>query len=326
MFPDSVLNKSTIEINDYQNHADLLDVDPGIGDGTDGIYAFEVVGTIVEETLFNVRSVYNMNLKHYLKLYIDSEDRLQVEFVDSVGDLLPLDEANNTVITEVTNVSGGFDLFSNKLNYKQTLEIVYPVGYAKSPNKVLVDASRYTEVKIGDFLEAYVDTTSLRSGEVPRKLTRVLSKRFYSADTSLIEISCDARIAVYDLGTTDSPDWQTTRYTTVEDYVSTYKAITLSGFRVRQASIPDGTEDRQSEILNLVAKGTPMFNALVNKEAIDFRYVVDSFGLGLIEKSKQQLLDICGDRLDCLGFINMPSMKQFKASGSPSFTNADGMF
>jgi hypothetical protein len=115
------------------------------------------------------------------------------------------------------------------------------------------------------------------------------------------------------------------RYKTVDNYASTYKAISLKGFRVREASLPDGTEARQNAVLNLVAKGTPLFKALTNKEAIDFRYLVDSFGLGLTERSKQQLVDICGDRLDAFGFLNMPSMKSFKNSSSPSFVNAEGV-
>ena len=88
--------------------------------------------------------------------------------------------------------------------------------------------------------------------------------------------------------------------------------------------MPDGTETKQNSILNLVAKGTPLFKALTNKEALDFRYLVDSFGLGLIERSKQQLVDICGDRKDAFGFLNMPSMKSFKNSSSPSFVNTEG--
>ena len=47
-------------------------------------------------------------------------------------------------------------------------------------------------------------------------------------------------------------DYQTMRYTSIDDYVSTYKAISLKGFRVREASMPDGTEDRQKSILNLI--------------------------------------------------------------------------
>jgi hypothetical protein len=68
-----------------------------------------------------------------------------------------------------------------------------------------------------------------------------------------------------------------------------------------------------------------LFNAITNKEAFNFRYLIDSFGLGLTENSKQPLVDICGARLDCFGFINMPSMKQFRLSSSPTFVNNEGV-
>ena len=157
---------------------------------------------------------------------------------------------------------------------------------------------------------------------MPKKLTRILSKKTWSGDPNLVEISCDAEIKISDFG---SGDKQTFRYTSIDDYVSTYKAISLKGFRVRQDSLPDGTEAKQQAILDLVAKGTPLFKAVTNKEAFDFRYLIDSFGLGLTERSKQQLVDICGDRLDCFGILNMPSLRSFKNSSSPSFVNAEGV-
>jgi hypothetical protein len=161
----------------------------------------------------------------------------------------------------------------------------------------------------------------LQVGEVGKNLTRILSKKVYAPDTTLVEIRCDARIATYNFG----GFLQTERYTTIESYISTYKAIVLKGWRIRQASLPDGTETRQSEILNLVAKGTPLFKAITNKEAIDFRYLIDSFGLGLTDSSKQQLMDICGQRLDCFGFLNMPSIKSFSNSSSPTFVDSNGV-
>ena len=55
---------------------------------------------------------------------------------------------------------------------------------------------------------------------------------------------------------------------------------------------------------------------------------IDSFGLGLtpIEGygSKQQLADLCGMKMNCLGFISMPSAKIFRESTNPSFVNDDG--
>jgi hypothetical protein len=245
-------------------------------------------------------------------MYLDNYSDLEVEFKDETfTSTEPVDvTANNT-----------FFIQSAKSNFKQSIEVELPAGYVQVPNKILVNGSRYTEVRIGDFLSAYYDSSLLAVGEVPRKLTRILSKRQYSGDPTLVEITCDSRIATSYSGTA----LQATRYTSVDNYATTYKAISLKGFRIRQASLPDGTEARQNSILNLVAKGTPLFKSITNKEAIDFRYLIDSFGLGLTERSKQQLVDICGDRLDAFGVINMPSMKSFKNSSSPSFVNSEGV-
>ncbi len=281
-----------------------------------GYYAYKVNENTTSETLFAVDGktgvVYNYLDKKYLRLYIDGSNKLSVSFMDNILQAYnPVDVNTNQVIFIQSDIS----------NYKQSLEIEIPNGYTQVPNKILVNGARYTEVKVGDFLEAYVDITTLLPGQVAKKITRVLSKRSYTGDTSLTEITCDSRIATYNF----NGDYQTFRYTTIEDYVSTYKAIALKGFRVRQDSLPDGTEVRQNQILNLVAKGTTLAKAITNKEAIDFRYLVDSFGLGLTERSKQQLVDLCGERLDIFGFINMPSMRQFKNSSSPSFVNSEGV-
>lgn len=246
-------------------------------------------------------------------MYLNNDSTLDVAFMDETF------TATEAVDTIANNT---FYVQSAKSNFKQTVEIEIPTGYVQVPNKILINGSRYTEVKVGDFLAAYVDPAAvLQTGEVSRKLTRILSKKQYAGDATLVEVTCDARIEK----TNYSGDYQTTRYTSIDNYATTYKAISLKGFRIRQASLPDGTETRQNSILNLVAKGTPLFKAITNKEAIDFRYLIDSFGLGLTERSKQQLVDICGERLDALGILNMPSMKSFKNSSSPTFVNAEGV-
>ena len=280
--------------------------------GYSGYYAYEVNEEVVYEELLDVSLIYDYLKKHYLKMYLNNTNILEVKFMDEGF------TATEAVDAEANNT---FFIQSAKSNFKQTIEIELPTGYVQIPNKILINGSRYTEVKVGDFLSAYYDETLLNVGEVPRKLTRILSKKQYSGDATLVEVTCDSRIAT----TNFSGDLQTTRYSSIENYATTYKAISLKGFRIRQASLPDGTETRQNAILNLVAKGTPLFKAITNKEAIDFRYLIDSFGLGLTERSKQQLVDICGERLDALGILNMPSMKSFKNSSSPSFVNAEGV-
>lgn len=284
--------------------------------GFTGSYAYEVAENVAYETLTDVNTIFAINSKNYLKMYIDVNGNLQAAFTDETL------SASSTVDTIVSNT---FYVQSELSNLKQTIEIETPTGYVQVPNKVLVNGARYTELKVGDFLEADTDGVEMAPGQtIPRKLTRVLSKRQYTGDTSLTEISCDAKILKTEL-VQGSGDFQTTRYVTIDQYATTYKTISLKGFRIREASLPDGTEARQNSILNSVAKGTPLFKALTNKEAFDFRYLVDAFGLGLTERSKQQLVDICGERLDAFGFINMPSIRAFKNSSSPSFVNSEGV-
>lgn len=312
MVPDATLNKGSFTVLDAVNPSALAD-SMGYVSGTTYFWAYEVSEEVVYEEVLNVVTIFDVNLKHYLKMYLENDGDLKVSFMDE-----------QFTATEAVNIisNNTFFIQSAKSNFKQTIEIEIPNGYVEVPNKILINASRYTEVKVGDYLAAYVDPNiTLQTGEVPRKLTRILSKRSYSGDSQLVEITCDSKIDKVAF----NGDYQTTRYNPIDAYATTYKGIAMKGFRIRQASMPDGTESRQNQILNLVAKGTPLFKAITNKEAIDFRYLVDSFGLGLTERSKQQLVDICGERLDALGILNMPSMKSFKNSSSPTFVNAEGV-
>ena len=101
----------------------------------------------------------------------------------------------------------------------------------------------------------------------------------------------------------------------------------ISPFIVSTDSIPNGTDARQNAILDIINKDTNLAKGLADKNKISWRYLVDSFGLGLVPMdgfgSKQQLADLCGMKLNCLGFISMPSAKIFKESTNPSFVNDD---
>jgi len=314
-FPGSTLNKGPFTlivnpVNDFNGYTPHQ-IATSLGYGT-GSYAYTVSEEVVYEELNDQMRINDYLVRHYLKMYLDGSNNLYTDFVES--DL----ETPSYVAHKANN---DFYIKSEKSNYKQTIECELPAGYVQVPNKILVNSARYTEIKVGDFLEAYYDPTTLAVGQYPRKLTRILSKRRYSGDLSLTEITCDSRILTRFTGDA----LQTNRFVTVDQYATTLKTIALKGFRIRTASMPDGTEERQTAILNTISKGTPLFKAITNKEAIDFRYLIDCFGLGLTEFSKQPLVDICGTRLDCFGFINMPSARDFRNSSSPAFTNTEGV-
>ena len=279
---------------------------------------FEVIvnESITPEGKVDGVTVHNADLDDlvYLKMYFVNSS-LNVDFTSDPtlagGGLTLTDPIYKTI-----NGNRSIKVFSKKSNFKQTVEIEAVLDI----NKILVNASRYNVLKVGDYLEAFVDT-SITGGGTARKLTRILEKKAYAQDNTLSQITTDAQIAI----TTFGADQQTFRYTVMEDYVDTYQAIVLSGFKIRQDSMPDGTEARQSSILDLLSVNTPIAKGLVNRNKIEWRYLIDSFGLGLSSLSKQQLVDLCGNKLNCFGILNMPSAKDFKKSTSPSFLDANGV-
>jgi hypothetical protein len=308
--PDSVDNYKTFTLGDVATNSI---VDPSTGASFSGTYfAYYLDKSVTTEDLSGVSMIWDASTRNYISAYSTGTE-MTVEFKNST--LSATVSVNTTLNKDIT-------IISDLTNLKETVEIYEPAGYTPIDNKVLIKGSRYSDVKIGDFLLGYVneDPDYLATGQVGRRLVRILNKKSWSVDPTYSEVTCDAKIEKFTVGSTK----QTLRYTQIDSYVSTYKAIPLKGFRIREASIPDGTDATQNSIMNIVASGTTLFKALVNKDAIDYRYVVDSFGLGLIENSKQQIVDICGDRLDCLGFVNIPSMRQFRNSPNPSFVDDNG--
>jgi hypothetical protein len=285
---------------------------------TTGEIAIKVNNTVTTYSTLSTIDVYNYNLKVYLKMYRLGSNMKAIFYSDNAL------TAPYTIPGGLTAINTSINIFSGEASYNQTVEIENHASYTITDTKFLIDLARYPEVKVGDYIKAHVDTEDLQPGEFAKKFTRIIKKTPWSGNTtysvSYAEITTDSKYHVDDFG----GDLQTERYTTIEDYVDTYKAIALAGFVPQAASIPDGTETRQSEILDIIGTGTNLFNAIVNKNKFNFRYLIDCWGNGLTEFSKQQLVDICGKRKNCLGFINMPSAKAFKNSSSPSFTNEDG--
>ncbi len=283
-----------------------------------GQVAFKSNNLVSTYTTAVATDVYDYDAKLYLKMYM-------------VGSNLKADFMADNTLTTSGNIPSGLlsinttlNVYSGEAAYTQTLEIEQHGSYTITDTKFLIDAVRYPEVKVGDYVKAYIDSGALQPGEYPKKFARILKKQAWSGNTAnnvnYQEITTDVKVDIDIFGN----DFQTTRYTTLEDYIDTYKAITLGGFVTQSTSWPDGSEARQSEILDVIGKNTSLYNAIVNKNKFSFRYLVDSFGLGLTAFSKQQLADITGKRKNCISFLNMPSAKSFKQSTNPSFINTDG--
>lgn len=108
---------------------------------------------------------------------------------------------------------------------------------------------------------------------------------------------------------------------TLDNYLQIY---TLNGFtQSKYYHIPNGTNERQNEIIEYVlgTKDDPsaIFKGLIDREIISFRYLVDTFGLGLEEHCKHIFTYLCAKRKSAIALVNAPSARDFRFSKDPSF-------
>jgi len=116
------------------------------------------------------------------------------------------------------------------------------------------------------------------------------------------------------------------RYREVETIIEYYKFFELKGFTLNSAyHMPDNTQARVDAIYrDTLAPHLNLFKALIDKDNISFRYIVDSFGLGIQTESKFQLAQLAKQRQNATAILNAPSMEDFKKSTNPRFTDAGG--
>ena len=265
--------------------------------------------------------------KIYLKMLLDTDKNLNIKF-SSTPEGIPDTTLSNVGI----NYADGLIIYSDTANYKQTLEIEntsYITDFT-NVNYVYVDKLRYSEIQKGWYLEAYYDTSYYDSpgegyllGAVPRKLVRITSVAIDTVNTNYKILYTDGPIRILNNPTGATYDYYTTAYMSIDNYVTEYNGIALKPFTVHPDSMPNGTDARLDDIMSVIGKTTNLAKGLANKNRITWRYLVDSFGLGLTSNSKQEYVDLCGMKLNCFGFINMPSLRQFKTSINPSFINDD---
>ena len=109
------------------------------------------------------------------------------------------------------------------------------------------------------------------------------------------------------------PGYALKRY---EDASGFYKTFPLAGATQTEKSI--------LELLTAIKPGTGLGNALVDKDNITFRYVVDTFGSlenGTI-LNKEELSFLCKERQNAAAILNAPMVKELKAATNPTFKDS----
>jgi len=205
----------------------------------------------------------------------------------------------------------------DRSQWKKTLEIEQVID----SNRILVSAQTYGKLlNYNYYLLANNKSLTDDTNEVKRNWTRIVDLVRWADDESLMLVETDAPIAMK----TFDGDLQTEYLIPIDEWVDTLDFKVLEPFIVREESLPNGTEERQNQILNLISKDTKMAKSLC-VDRMEWRYLVDSFGLGLTSNSKYQLAELCSNKQLAMGFLNMPSIKQFRMSEKTLFTK-DGSF
>lgn len=223
------------------------------------------------------------------------------DFIDSSGDAF-----DGTLVIQTLKGSMNQSI--------ETVETSSTISSTLKPNQVKISDSFSSDIKVGYYLVSNVGSSTESS-----RLTRITA---VSRDkiSGTLTITCTGSIHIYEIG----GKYNIEVYRPIEEWAEYYTVFTLNGFSLGNYHLPNGTQEQQDAILNNSLSGTALFDALIDRDNITYRYIVDSFGMGITPSSKSILAILAKERKSALAIINAPAMKDFKASVEPSFVNPMG--
>ena len=110
-----------------------------------------------------------------------------------------------------------------------------------------------------------------------------------------------------------------------DELVISYKPFALKKYKPRVEQFVNGTSARQGEVLTVMS--STLKNGLIDRERLDFRYLVDSFRSYIDSNLKEHFTSVVKDRNVGACILNAPSINEFKTSTNPYFkASTDGQF
>jgi hypothetical protein len=158
------------------------------------------------------------------------------------------------------------------------------------------------------------DSISISAGDYVQadEANRLAKIKRIAKNGNVYEVYCDVTVAAA---------WSGEYVKSFENASTHYKTFPLQGASLKEQTIKSA--------LDAVRGGTGLHIGLIDKDLIDFRYVVDTFTSfdtldGL--QNKSQLSELARARQNASAILNAPTIGDFKKSTNPSFTNAEGEF
>lgn len=213
----------------------------------------------------------------------------------------PANASTFTINTGATNISEEVAVITGSLSTSQ-----------KSVKLSSVNAKL---VEVGD----YVVTQVLENSEYVNYLTKVLTKSKNADNTYTITTANDIYVK-------NNSGEKIIVVKNMDKFITNYTLTSLSGFKMTDFHVPGNSTNKQSQLEKIIGvlDGTNLYKSLSDNSQIQFRYIVDTFDGGLKNNSypKNIITRLAKDKQKCLAIMNAPSIKDFKESTDPRFTDA----
>jgi len=253
----------------------------------------------------------------FLKAGLTNEyaEIIHTEFTAGVT-IIQCSEAINSIYGGIDTTGGSHTIYTYNINipkYPQYDFVAGPVTgtYAAIGNGQFTATFDMTG-HYGTPINFPIKKGNYVNSAVAGRLAKVLRVSSVTAGSiTTYTVTCDRDAAA---------SWPGNYVLSFEDATTVYKPFILSAALVSAKTI--------SGVLSQLV-GTNLYDALIDKDLIDYRYVVDTFAsfdasVGIL--NKQELSYLASQRQNVSAILNAPTVADFKKSTNPSFKDANGTF
>lgn len=260
------------------------------------------------------------------KYYLSYENSKDIDDIE----VIKLKTYTDSSLTEVSTSSITFgnkqksgssyiDMASNEIavsskigNINQYIEIVETFD---NGTRIRLSSTNAADVTIGDYINSYTivdDNPVYFLSKVYSKKKLVIGSVIYYD----IYIPRTAKL-INDGGT-----FKVEKYKDIENFVESYNLFALDGFKMTDYNIPGNSLNASTQLEKIlgVLENTGLYNALADRNMIDYRYIVDTFDTYIFNGlyPKDVLTRLAKKQGKSIAFINSPKIETFVKSNSPS--------
>ena len=299
---------------------------PEVDDATTADHGVVVEDTAVTSSVVNNKlTVTNIDLEngplavhaeHYLKgLAGEYVHILSVEFSATTGNTVILADGNiNSDYNGLDNTSSSimindYSISNPRVSEEELTAGVYlPINGGTSFTVTYADpllAPSTFPISIGDYVPSYTADAGYVGDSRIARVERV-TKKVANGQPTVYTVYCNI---------TPAAIWNSEIIHSFENASSQYKTFVLKGAAIQPKTI--------KTCLAAVTGGQGLYDALIDKDVIEFRYIVDTFGSFDVDiLNKSELSQLAKDRQNASAILNAPTVAEFKLSTDPSFKNA----